>query len=117
MTSAPEHGASEDGPITVINIFEVPAEQVEEFMSGWRARAEIMATAPGFRDTKLHRAVSSQERFQLVNVAHWDSRAALETAQSSEAFQGHIRALYEEPRMQFTAYPGFYEVAVELGGR
>lgn len=117
MTSAPEHRTSEDGPITVINIFEVPAEHVEEFISGWRARAEIMATAPGFRDTRLHRAVSLQERFQLVNVAHWDSRADLAAAQRNDAFQERIRALYDEPRMQFSAYPGFYKVAVELGMR
>jgi heme oxygenase (mycobilin-producing) len=115
MTSAPDHETSGDGPITVINVFEVPAEQVEEFIAGWRARAEIMAAAPGFRDTRLHRAVSSQERFQLVNVAHWDSQADLEAAQRNGAFQKHIRALYEEPRMRFSAYPGFYEVAVELG--
>lgn len=114
MTSAPRR-TSEGGPITVINSFEVPAEQVEEFISGWRARAEIMAVAPGFRDARLHRAVSSQERFQLVNVAHWDSRADLEAAQRNDAFQERIRALYDEPA-RFSAYPGCYTVAVELGG-
>jgi len=57
MTSALGH-ASAGGPITVINVFEVPAWQVGEFIALWRARAEIMAAAPGFRDTRLHRAVS-----------------------------------------------------------
>jgi heme oxygenase (mycobilin-producing) len=80
MTSAHDHEPPADGPITLINIFEVRAGQVEEFIAQWRGRAESMAAAPGFRDAKLHRAVSSQARFQLVNVAHWDSQADLEAA-------------------------------------
>jgi heme-degrading monooxygenase HmoA len=73
-----------------------------------------MAAAPGFRDAKLHRAVSSQARFQLVNVAHWDSQADLEAALGSDAFQNGIRALREDPRMRFSAYPASYEVAAVL---
>jgi heme-degrading monooxygenase HmoA len=115
MTSAPDQKTSGDGPITVINIFEVPAEQVGEFIAQWRVRAEIMAAAPGFRDTRLHRAVSSQARFQLVNVAHWDSQVDLEAAQGGGAFQERIRALREDPRMRFSAYPALYEVAAVLG--
>jgi heme-degrading monooxygenase HmoA len=99
----------------VINIFEVPAGQVEEFIAQWRVRAEIMAAAPGFRDTRLHRAVSPQARFQLVNIAHWDSQADLEAAQGSGAYQDRIRALRVDPLMWFSAYPGLYEVAAVLG--
>jgi heme-degrading monooxygenase HmoA len=115
MASASDHETSEDGPITLINIFEVPAEQVEEFIVQWRIRAEIMAAAPGFRNTRLHRAVSSRTRFQLVNIAHWDSQADLEAAQGSGAFQDRIRALREDARMQFSAFPARYEVAAVLG--
>lgn len=111
---APTHDNSGDGPITVINIFEVPAEQVGEFIAQWRVRAEIMASAPGFRDTRLHRAVSPQARFQLVNVAHWDSQADLAAAQASGAFQERIRALREDARIQFAAHPALYEVAAVL---
>jgi heme-degrading monooxygenase HmoA len=115
MTSAHDHEPPADGPITLINIFEVRAGQVEEFIAQWRGRAESMAAAPGFRDAKLHRAVSSQARFQLVNVAHWDSQADLEAALSGDAFQNGIRALREDPRMRFSAYPALYEVAAVLG--
>jgi len=114
MTSAPDE-TSEDGPVTLINIFEVPADQVEEFITQWRARAEIMASAAGFRDAKLHRAVSPQARFQLVNVAHWDSQADLEAAQANDRFQDRVRALREDPGMRFSAYPAVYEVAAVLG--
>jgi hypothetical protein len=45
-----------------------------------------MSTHPGFRDTRLHRAPSPEGRFQLVNVAHWDS------AESYAAARGRRRA-------------------------
>jgi hypothetical protein len=42
MTSAPGHETPAAGPITVINVFEVPAEQVGEFSS-----SEGLAYGPG----------------------------------------------------------------------
>jgi heme-degrading monooxygenase HmoA len=115
MASASERAASHDGPITVINVFEVPAGQVDRFIAWWRTRAEIMAAAPGFRDARLHRAVSSRARFQLVNVAHWDSQAAHDEASGSGAAQDMIRALREGPQLRVSANPATYEVVVELG--
>jgi heme oxygenase (mycobilin-producing) len=114
MTSAPGRKTPPDGPVTVINVFEVPAGQVGEFIAQWRARAEIMAAARGFRDTRLHRAVSPQARFQLVNVAHWDSQADLDAALGSGAFQDRIRALREDSQPRFSAYPAVYEIAAIL---
>jgi heme oxygenase (mycobilin-producing) len=114
MESASEREAPHDGPITIINVFEVPAEQLDRFIAWWRVRAEIMAAAPGFRDSRLHRAVSSQARFQVVNFAHWDSQAAHDAA--SGATQDHVRALREDPEMRVSANPATYEVVVELSG-
>src|SRR5215813_4216518 len=110
-----DHAPQEDGPGTLINIFEVPAEQVDEFTAQARVRAQIMASGPGFRGARLNRAVSSQARFRLVNVAHWDSQADLEAAQDTGAFQDRIRALREDPQMRFSAYPALYEVVSVLG--
>lgn len=115
MASASEREAPHDGPVTVINVFEVPAEQVDKFIAWWRTRAEIMAAAPGFRGTRLHRAVSSQARFQLVNVAHWDSQAAHDDASGSRASRDRVRALREDPEMRVSANPATYEVITELG--
>lgn len=115
MTSGGERKTPGDGPITLINVFEVPADQVDEFIAQWRVRSTIMATAPGFRDARLHRAVSSRARFQLVNVAHWDSQADLEAAFGSAAFQGRIQALRQDPQRRFTADPAVYEVVATLG--
>jgi heme-degrading monooxygenase HmoA len=58
----------------------VPAEHADAFVAGCRSRAALMSTKPGFLDTRLHRALSSRARFQLVNVARWESREAFEAA-------------------------------------
>jgi heme-degrading monooxygenase HmoA len=104
---------SAHGPVTAINIFDLPAGQVAEFTTLWRPRAQIMAAAPGFRDTTLHRALSPKARFQLVNFAHWDSQAALEAAQAS--VQERVRGLRENTQLRFLAYPALYEIAAVLG--
>lgn len=102
--------------VTFINIFEVPAEQVGEFVEQWRERARIMSQAPGFRDTRLHRALSGEARFQLVNVAHWDSEEAWEAATSNPEFRARQRQLNDDPQMQFKANPALYQPVVEFDG-
>jgi heme oxygenase (mycobilin-producing) len=83
-----EHtGPADAGPVTLINVFEIPAEQVDAFIEGWAERARIMSTHPGFRDTRLHRALSPEGRFQLVNVAHWDSAESYAAARADDEFQ------------------------------
>ncbi len=105
-----------DSPVTLINVFEVPTEHVEVFIAQWRERAALMSTKPGFLDTRLHRAVSSQTRFQLVNVAHWESREALHAATADTEFQERISAVTANPRVPILAHPALYQVAVEFSG-
>jgi heme-degrading monooxygenase HmoA len=105
----------EGGPVTFINIFEVPVEQIDTFIAHWRELAKIMRTAPGFYDTRLHRALSSQTRFQIVNVAHWDSRQAWEAATANQEFQERLGALADDAEVQFSANPALYEVVVTYG--
>ncbi len=101
---------ADDATVTFINVIEVPAEQVDMFIAQWRERAKIMSTAPGFRDSRLHRAVSSKTRFQLVNVAHWDSHQAWEAAMSHPEFQARMRALEDDRSVEVSASPALYEV-------
>ena len=105
----------EGGPVTFINVFEVPVEQIDTFIAHWLELAKIMSTAPGFCDTRLHRALSSQTRFQIVNVAHWDSRQAWEAATANPDFQERLRALAEDTEVQFSANPALYEIVVANG--
>jgi len=103
-------------PVTLINVFEVPTEHVDLFIAQWRERAALMSTKPGFLDSRLHRALSSQTRFQLVNVAHWESREAWQAATADTEFQERISAVTAEAQMPISANPALYQVAIELSG-
>lgn len=105
-----------DSPVTLINVFEVPTEHVDVFIAQWRERAALMRTKPGFLDTRLHRALSSQTRFQLVNVAHWESREAWQAATADPEFQQRASAATADPRVPISAHPALYQVAVEFSG-
>lgn len=110
--SADTHPAGE-GPVTLINVFEVPAGQAETFLAQWRERAQGMSAQPGFRDAVMYRALSPDARFQFVNVSHWDSREAHEKATARPEFQAGVRAVAQDPRQQVSANPALYQAAVQ----
>jgi heme-degrading monooxygenase HmoA len=103
------------GPVTFINVFEVPVEQIETLIAHWRELAKIMSAARGFREARLHRALSSETRFQIINVANWESPKAWEAAVANPEFQEGLRALAEDTDVQITANPALYEVVVDYG--
>ena len=104
-----------NSPVTLINIFEVPAEHVDVFIAQWRERAALMSTKPGFLHSRLHRALSSQARFQLVNVARWESREAWQAATADTEFQERISAVTADPQVPISANPALYQVVVDYG--
>jgi heme-degrading monooxygenase HmoA len=99
------------GPITFVNVFELDPEQVDEFMEGWKERAELMRKQPGFRSFRLHRALSPDASYQLVNVAVWDSLDAVRAATAQPEFQ----AMIQEAGATFdvVAHPGVYTTIIE----
>ncbi|MGI8329960.1 antibiotic biosynthesis monooxygenase family protein [Actinomadura scrupuli] len=101
-------------PITMINVFEVPVDLLDDFVSDWRERALIMSSLPGFRDFRMHRAISADFRFQLVNVAHWDSLESYRAAMANPEFMTRLDAAYRNPELNFTANPGVYQVIVSM---
>jgi heme-degrading monooxygenase HmoA len=95
--------------VTFVNAIELPAERIDEFVEQWRDRAALMRTAPGFRDVRLHRAIFPDARFQLVNIAHWDSVEACEAAGLNPTVVASVR----EARATATAHPALYRVTAE----
>lgn len=95
--------------VTFINVIELPADEVDAFVEQWRERAKLMRDAPGFRDSRLHRAKLSEARFQLVNVAHWDSAEAWEAATANPEFQAAVRGVPGG----VVPNPALYDVVVE----
>jgi heme-degrading monooxygenase HmoA len=98
-------------PITLINVFEIHQDDIEPFLQEWRERAEFLGRQPGFRSLRLHRALNPDSRFQLVNVAEWDSAEALQAATSQDFFQQSAQRSVRE--FAVSAHPAVYRVAIE----
>jgi heme-degrading monooxygenase HmoA len=82
-------------PLVLINAFEVPGEEAEQFIAAWEKTRDYLATQPGYVGTALHQAVTPGAEFEFVNVAHW---------QTAQDFQAAIQS------------PGFRETAAGLAG-
>jgi quinol monooxygenase YgiN len=63
-----------DTNVTLINLFSVPPGKLEEAIAMWEKARDFMAREPGFISTDLHQSQTSNARYQLVNVAKWESR-------------------------------------------
>ncbi|WP_420334447.1 antibiotic biosynthesis monooxygenase family protein [Roseibium sp.] len=74
------------GPVTLINAFEVPVDQVDATVAFWEKSRDFLKEQPGYISTRLHQALAPDAKFQLINVARWES---------PEAFQAAIRKMRE----------------------
>ncbi|MFD3645004.1 antibiotic biosynthesis monooxygenase family protein [Streptomyces cyaneofuscatus] len=101
-------------PVTFINVFEIAADELDACVGKWEERARLMRDKPGFIDSRMHRARSTDSRFQLVNVSHWESQEAWEAATADPEFSSRTRAAREETRQPITPNPAVYDVVVEL---
>ena len=99
-----------DAGVTFINVIELPAEAVDDFIAQWRGRVDRMRSAPGFRDVRLHRALLPDSRFQLINIAHWDTAEDCHTAGADPM----VTASVAEAEETATAHPGLYRVVAEI---
>ena len=67
-------------PVTLINAFEVADGQIEDTIRFWEQARAFLKEQPGYISTRLHRALSPDAKFQLVNVAQWQSPEAFRAA-------------------------------------
>ena len=92
--------------VILLNPFEVPAGKEKEALELWERAADVMRESPGFISTRLHRAVSPEARFHLINMAEWESpehfMAAIASSEFKKATAGSMEA--------FPHFPGLYEV-------
>ncbi len=98
-------------PVTFVNVFELDPDKVDDFVVGWKERGEFMRRQPGFRSFRLHRALSPDASYQLVNVAVWDSLDAVRAATGKPEFQAMIREV--GATFGAVAHPGVYTTIVE----
>lgn len=98
--------APEEGPITFINVFDIPEEEIDTFISRWKERSRLITSAEGFISAELHRAIDSDTRFKVVNVTRWESRAHFQAATQGPAFRAELDRYQESST--WTPYQGFY---------
>ncbi len=67
-------------PVTVINLITMPADAADAFIAAWATNSATLRDAPGFRGTRLLRALSPDDPYQIANVAQWDSVEQWKTA-------------------------------------
>jgi heme-degrading monooxygenase HmoA len=99
------------GTITLINIFEIDPGDLEPFLRGWQERAQFLSEQPGFRSFRLHRALSPDSRFQLVNVAERDSPEALHAATAQDFFEESTHRSMQD--FAVAAHRALYRVIME----
>jgi hypothetical protein len=95
-------------PVTLINVFEVPPGRLDETIRFWEAARDFLVGQPGYVSTRLHQAITPDARFQLINVAVWESEAAY--AAASARIPQEVR-VPPPAGLRFT--PGLYRVIRE----
>jgi Antibiotic biosynthesis monooxygenase len=53
------------GPVILINAFEVPSDQAEQFIAAWEKTRDYLRSQPGYIDTTLHQAPHRGRRFPV----------------------------------------------------
>jgi heme oxygenase (mycobilin-producing) len=92
-------------PVVLINAFEVPEEDDEAFLNGWKRAQEFLSTRDGYVFTRLHRSLSPDADFRFVNVALWESAQAFRHATSRPEFR--------DAPVPFRFHASLYEVVRE----
>jgi quinol monooxygenase YgiN len=96
------------GSIVLINTFFVPRQLMAEFLKIWQDDASFMKASPGFISTQLHRGTADSQL--IVNIAVWESTAALFRAHSDPEFRAKASKMPDG----IVAYPHIFEkIAVE----
>jgi heme oxygenase (mycobilin-producing) len=91
--------------VLLINLFEVPAPDEDDFMSSWEQARSLMRARPGYLGTRLHRSLAPDAEFRFVNIAAWPSAGAFQAAIDDPAFREATAEISGR------AHPSLYEVA------
>ncbi|WP_415400977.1 antibiotic biosynthesis monooxygenase [Tateyamaria sp. SN3-11] len=59
--------------VTLINVFEVPQDALDEAIAMWARGRDFLQTQPGYVSTALHKSIAPDAKFALINVAIWES--------------------------------------------
>ncbi|WP_420601595.1 antibiotic biosynthesis monooxygenase family protein [Flagellimonas sp.] len=91
--------------IILINPFEVPEGKLEESIQYWEACRDFLKKEPGYISTELHQTIKDDTKFELINVAVWESPKAFMDASKKMA-----KELGVPPPEGLKANPSLYTV-------
>jgi heme oxygenase (mycobilin-producing) len=92
-------------PLILINAFEVPGEEADEFIAAWEKTRDYLAGQPGYVDTALHQAITPGADFLFVNIGRWQSAEAFQNATQNPGFRETAAGL-----AGYRPHPGLYRV-------
>lgn len=92
-------------PLVLINAFEVPSDEAEQFITAWEKTRDYLQSQPGYVDTALHQAVTPVTDFQFVNVGRWQTAEDFLAATQSPGFRESAAGL-----AGYRPHPGLYRV-------
>ena len=78
----------QDGPVILINKFDVDAADVEQFLAEWADDAAYFQRQPGFIAAQLHRGIAGSGVF--LNYAVWESTAHFRRAFTDPEFRAKL---------------------------
>ncbi|MFI6048123.1 antibiotic biosynthesis monooxygenase family protein [Nocardia sp. NPDC051321] len=96
----------------MINTMSVPAAQRDLFLKRWRDNAQYMASAPGFRRSRMFEAAAEAAEAVFVNVGDWDSGTALRSALGTPQWSQLNQRIQDE--LELTARPMIYRLALDV---
>jgi heme-degrading monooxygenase HmoA len=91
--------------VILINAFEVPALDAEDFVVAWEKAHEYLQNQPGYVDTSLHQAITPDAEFQFVNIARWRTVEEFMAAAQSPGFGQAAAEL-----VGYRSHPAIYRV-------
>ena len=92
------------GGVVLINAFEVPPDGDDAFLAAWEQTRQFLRGQPGYLATRLHRSLSPEADFRFVNIGHYASPQAFQTAVGQPEFREAAAAI------QHRAHPGLCQV-------
>jgi heme-degrading monooxygenase HmoA len=92
------------GAVALINLFEVPSADDDDFLTSWELARQLLRALPGYLGTRLHRSLAPDAEFRFVNVATWPSAGSFQAAIEDPGFRKATADISGR------AHPSLYEV-------
>ena len=102
-----------DSTVMMINVFEVPVPESDQFLYRWKDNVGMMAQQPGFVRAKMYKALADDARFRFINVVHWASGEALAAARQNPEWRAAVQRMMDDG-LTVKANPMVYETALDV---